>query len=1356
MKKIFLFLVIFALSFGAKAQTWTPIFGKQRFASGLGVPVKDSTYFAGTADSALVYINPKDAGLYYKYKGNHKKVNTGTNYVPYTGATANVNLGSYNLTANNVFDGFSSITASGTQVVLTVNSVPSYLVTGSGGQTIKLPDATTLPKGALYVFNNNQSSGAILVNNNSNTLVKSVPSGAYLSLELIDNANAAGSWDSHFQAPSNVSWSTNTLDYAGSITSATWNGNTVQPNRGGTGQSTYTDGQLLIGNSTGNTLNKATLTAGTGISVTNGAGSISVASTITQYTDANARAALSFAAGSGAYNSTTGVITIPTNTNQLTNGASFITLASLSATSPLSYNNTNGAFSISQATNATNGYLSSTDWTTFNNKQAALSGTGLVKSTAGSITYITDNSSAWNSGSTIANLLNGVSPIGFNSITGAISISQATNSTNGYLSSTDWNTFNGKQNAITLTTTGSSGSATFFSNTINVPTYTLAGLGGQPQLNGTGFVKASGTTISYDNSTYALDADVVKLAGSQTVTGVKTFSGAGNTFTQNTNFQDRIFLKSPSTSTYTNVGGDVDKLLIGVVGATHSFAFSENVNYTYTFPAASGTVALTSNLGSYVPYTGATGAVNLGAYDLTVNGIKVGKGGGNIADNTAVGSLALNANTTGTSNTAFGNLSLYSNTTGGSNSSFGVFALLYNTTGTSNAAFGGAALQANTTGNSNTAVGINALQNNTTGGANTATGVQTLKANTTGIYNTANGANALGSNTTANYNTAIGNNSFLNNTTGENNTGIGNNSGVNITTGSNNTIVGAYGGTTAMSSNVILSDGAGNIRFQWDGSNIKLNGNTVGSNAYNSTAYLPLIGGTLTGALNFNSSFGTSTPAISIYNNTGSSASNVAAIDFRVNNTFGGNERVASISASNPNAGGNNGGQLNFLISPNGTATTPVTAMYLASTGAATFLSNALSLQGASYPAITAKATATFPIFSLINDAQGAQWNIELGRTIGGNLEFYNSGTKISFSSIGSANFGGSVTSANTGFGNTGGLIINYGATAGSRSWRLANDLAAFGDFAIQQSTTQTGNTYSNKMYFDSNGNIGIGTTTPQTNIELANSGMTFASTTTYSASTTKGITLSSTGATDLGNGLWFGLGGLYSGIGGVRTNSSTWGTDLRFFTHPDAISNQYDMTERMRITSGGNVLVGTSSNTSASISTIGSLQVNKEIMSVGSLAGLFWENRSGGVTSNSNWYGWYTTSGTIYLYNGASNIASINSSTGAYVPLSDKNKKKDFEISNIGLKEVLQLKPTLYRMKTDNPNAEKQLGFIAQEVKGIIPAAYQESEGFIGLNFNPIVAALTKAIQELKEELDTTKNELNQKITNLEAQIKQ
>lgn len=48
---------------------------------------------------------------------------------------------------------------------------------------------------------------------------------------------------------------------------------------GGTGQTTYTNGQLLIGNTTGGTLTKATLTQGTGISITNGGGSITIAAT---------------------------------------------------------------------------------------------------------------------------------------------------------------------------------------------------------------------------------------------------------------------------------------------------------------------------------------------------------------------------------------------------------------------------------------------------------------------------------------------------------------------------------------------------------------------------------------------------------------------------------------------------------------------------------------------------------------------------------------------------------------------------------------------------------------------------------------------------------------------------------------------------------------------------------------------------------------------------------------------------------------------------------------------------------------------------------------------------------------------
>jgi hypothetical protein len=74
----------------------------------------------------------------------------------------------------------------------------------------------------------------------------------------------------------------------------------------------------------------------------------------------------------------------------------------------------------------------------------------------------------------------GAAPIVWTSATNTISIPVATSVADGYLSAANWTTFNNKQNAISLTTTGNSGAATFISNVLNVPNYTLTGLGGVP------------------------------------------------------------------------------------------------------------------------------------------------------------------------------------------------------------------------------------------------------------------------------------------------------------------------------------------------------------------------------------------------------------------------------------------------------------------------------------------------------------------------------------------------------------------------------------------------------------------------------------------------------------------------------------------------------------------------------------------------------------------------------------------------------------------------------------------------------------------------------------------------------------
>jgi hypothetical protein len=79
----------------------------------------------------------------------------------------------------------------------------------------------------------------------------------------------------------NLSQLANKVNSSGQLDVSTGLTGSTPVANGGTGQSTYTNGQILIGNTTGNTLTKATITPGAGISVTNGAGSITIASTVT-------------------------------------------------------------------------------------------------------------------------------------------------------------------------------------------------------------------------------------------------------------------------------------------------------------------------------------------------------------------------------------------------------------------------------------------------------------------------------------------------------------------------------------------------------------------------------------------------------------------------------------------------------------------------------------------------------------------------------------------------------------------------------------------------------------------------------------------------------------------------------------------------------------------------------------------------------------------------------------------------------------------------------------------------------------------------------------------------------------------
>lgn len=150
--------------------------------------------------------------------------------------------------------------------------------------------------------------------------------------------------------------------------------------------------------------------------------------------------------------------------------------AALSASSPLTYNSGTGAFGIQVANGSQNGYLSSTDWTNFNGKQAALSGTGFVKISGTTIsydnsTYLTTSAAASTylalSGGTLTGALIGTSAI----FTGDLTISSTNpriyltdtdNNTDYFISNTDGTfTVYDVTNSTARFTIGTTGNATF-------------------------------------------------------------------------------------------------------------------------------------------------------------------------------------------------------------------------------------------------------------------------------------------------------------------------------------------------------------------------------------------------------------------------------------------------------------------------------------------------------------------------------------------------------------------------------------------------------------------------------------------------------------------------------------------------------------------------------------------------------------------------------------------------------------------------------------------------------------------------------------------------------------------------------
>jgi hypothetical protein len=276
-------------------------------------------------------------------------------------------------------------------------------------------------------------------------------------------------------------------------------------------------------------------------------------------------------------------------------------------------------------------------------------------------------------------------------------------------------------------------------------------------------------------------------------------------------------LGTGSTRNMQFVIGGTNKLDYGVTTASiWSFASSVNIpaaaSYQYdNVPFFSAQMSLTNFWFGGGNFT-ATGTNNVGVGIGTLTSLTTG------SKNVAIGVSALVVNTTGAQNMAIGQNAMAACQGGADNVAIGYSALSTVVSGTTNVALGSFALNMNT-GSKNIGIGGLAGYNISTGNENVVIGTLiTGTGVTSGSDNTIIGVNAGGSVGSGGSNVIIGASAGAALTGGNNNCYIGTYPGTSaITGGDYNTLIGGWAGPAGSISNTIaLSDGAGNLRFDYN------------------------------------------------------------------------------------------------------------------------------------------------------------------------------------------------------------------------------------------------------------------------------------------------------------------------------------------------------------------------------------------------------------------------------------------------------------------------------------------------------------------------------------------------------------
>jgi hypothetical protein len=312
---------------------------------------------------------------------------------------------------------------------------------------------------------------------------------------------------------------------------------------------------------------------------------------------------------------------------------------------------------------------------------------------------------------------------------------------------------------------------------------------------------------------------------------------------------------------------------------------------------------------------------------------------------------------------------------------------------------------------------------------------------------------------------------------------------------------------------------------------------------------------------------------------------------------------------------------------------------------------------------------------------------------------------------------------------------VNLGSN-GNFAQMLLNETA--GTFAITTQAVGTGTALpmtfavngSERMRIDTSGNVGIGTGSPAKRLSVVNA----TDSTTVGANAVMtvqaGSSVNSVAEIGFAYGTWSGTNPLCSVGYQITSNAGVGSGALTFSTR--SVTTDTAPTERMRIDSSGNLLVGTTSAPADNAA------VNAKVFRATDSYVLGSHRNGTGALPH---YYFFNTNGLC------GKIETSGSST-TYVTSSDYRLKENIAPMTGALDKVVALKPCTYKWKADGSVGE---GFIAHELQEVAPYAVsgeKDGEQMQGVDYGKITPLLTAALQEAIAEIKLLKT----RVAELEA----